>query len=225
MSVDALMTSRSALCRAYAGALSYPHTAPAPAARTCAALARTRSDEASALLEAFAELADATPLGTIQEEYTRAFDLDTMSRAEPTCYPYVGHYLFDESHKRGAFILGLRKRFRAAGFEDESDLADHLVVLLQFVAHLGDDEAADEIVDDAIVPALARMGQLAATGGTVGAGGPTVRRGYLDVLRALELTLRADRPDLEIEPLTAEIEREWARNRDSLGIDRATCGH
>ena len=72
-------------------------------------MAGTESEAAAALLDAFVSLAEETPLGTLQEEYTRTFDLDTMSRSQPTCYPYVGHYLFDESHKRGAFILGLKK--------------------------------------------------------------------------------------------------------------------
>jgi nitrate reductase assembly molybdenum cofactor insertion protein NarJ len=221
VSVDALAPTRHDLCEAFAGVLDYPHVSPAPAARACAASARSRSEEAAELVESFAALVETSSLGVLQEEFTRAFDLDTMSRTEPTCYPYVGHYLFDESHKRGAFILGLKKRFRTAGFEDESDLADHLVVLLRFLVVCEDDELADEIVDDAILPALERIGQLAAAGGP----GSPQRQAYLDVLRALALTLGADRPMRETEPLTAEIEREWARNRDSLGIDRAWCGH
>jgi nitrate reductase delta subunit len=161
-------------------------------------------------------------LGELQEAYTRTFDLDTLSRSQPTCYPYVGHYLFEESHKRGAFIVELRRRFRQAGFEpDGGELADHLVVLLSFLAVCVDEQLVGELVDDAILPALARVAALP--------GGPQEGRelepetAYRTVLRALEFALRAARPDAAADPLTLEAEREWTRDRDSLGIDRAWC--
>jgi nitrate reductase assembly molybdenum cofactor insertion protein NarJ len=215
-------TTRQALAGAFADVLSYPHESPAAAARRCAGAARVRDAEAGRLLESFAGLAEAGPLGALQEAYTRTFDLDTLSRSEPTCYPYVGHYLFDESHKRGAFIVELRKRFRAHGFEDGSDLADHLVVLLRFLSVCSDEGLADEIVDDAILAALRKMRPLRET--AAAAGGPTLRDAYLGVLAALELSLGADRPRRS-EPFSAELEREWTRDRDSLGIDRDWCRH
>jgi len=212
--------TRQALTDAFADVLSYPHAQPLAAARRCAEMARVQDVEAGRLLESFAELVEAQPLGALQEAYTRAFDLDTLTRAEPTCYPYVGHYLFDESHKRGAFILELRKRFRAQGFEDPSDLADHLVVLLRFLAVCSDETLAGEIVDDAILPALARMGPLRRTTSDPG----SLRTAYLGVLTALELSLRAERPP-RVDAVADELEREWARDRDSLGIDRDWCRH
>ncbi len=215
-------TSRQALMGAFADVLSYPYESPAGDARRCAEVARHRSADAANLLDSFASLAEAVELGELQEAYTRAFDLDTMLRSEPTCYPYVGHYLFDESHKRGAFILELRKRFRAEGFEDSSDLADHLVVLLRFLAVCADETLADELVDDAILPSLARIASLPGVS-TAGPGSP--RGAYLGVLSALELSLRAGRPERAADPLTVESEREWTRDRDSLGIDRDWCGH
>ena len=215
------VAGRQALSGAYAAVLSYPHASPVEAARRCADVARTESEAAAALLDAFVSLAEETPLGTLQEEYTRTFDLDTMSRSQPTCYPYVGHYLFDESHKRGVFILGLKKRFRASGFEDDSDLADHLVVLLRFLAVCDDETLALELVDHAILPALRRM---AIASGT--AEEPvSIRGAYLGVLRALELSLRAGRAEPASEPAGDETEREWLRVGDSLGIDRDWCGH
>jgi nitrate reductase assembly molybdenum cofactor insertion protein NarJ len=198
--------------------LAYPYESPAPPARACADALRGESAEAASLLHAFAAAAESAGLGELQEEYTRTFDLDTMSRAEPTCYLHVGHYLFDENHKRGSFILGLRKRFREAGFEDGSDLADHLVVLLRFLAVCEDEAVAEEIVTEALLPALARMGLVASAGEPEG-----VRAAYLGVLRALELALAAGRPALDPEAL--ETEREWLRGRDSLGIDRDWHGH
>ena len=215
-------TGRQALTSAFADVLSYPYASPVADARRCAEVARERSADASVLLESFASLAEAVELGELQEAYTRAFDLDTMLRSEPTCYPYVGHYLFDESHKRGAFILELRKRFRVHGFENSSDLDDHLVVLLRFLAVCTDETLADELVDDAILPALARIGSLQRAG-TSNPG--SLRDAYLEVLSALELSLGAGRPVQTADTSGLETEREWARDRDSLGIDRNWCGH
>lgn len=209
--------TRQALAGAFADVLSYPHEPPARAGRTCAEEARRRDPEAGRLLESFAGLAESEPLGALQEAYTRTFDLDTMSRSEPTCYPYVGHYLFDESHKRGAFIVELRKRFRAHGFQEDGELGDHLVVLLRFLAVCSDETLAGEIVDDAILPALSKMRPLREA--TSGGGGLTLRDAYLGVLTALELSLRTERP-LRRDEVDEELEREWLRDRDSLGIDR-----
>lgn len=208
-------STRQALTDAFADVLSYPFESPAGAARRCAEIASRCDVEAERLLESFAGQVDSASLGDVQEAYTRVFDLDTMSRAEPTCYPYVGHYLFDESHKRGAFIVELQARYRAHGFEDGSDLADHLVVLLRFLAASSDETLAGELVDDAILPALARMRPLRERATDPG----SVRSAYLGVLTALELALRAGRPPSG-DATADELEREWLRDRDSLGIDR-----
>lgn len=223
MSVSAPpLALRRDVSRAFVDVLVYPHECPSPAAGACAEVVRAASEDALVLLETFVSVVDETALGALQEEYTRTFDLDTMSRSEPTCHLHVGHYLFDETHKRGAFILGLRKRFRAAGFEDSSDLADHLLVLLRFLAVCEDETLSDELVDDAILPALVRMALLA---GSADEAQPSVRSAYFGVLKALELSLRSGRPEPDAPALELETEREWLRDRDSLGIDRNSCGH
>jgi len=217
VSTIAARASRQTVCGAFAEALAYPHDSPAPAARACIASLAGARGEAAELVAAFAAFAEETSPGALQEAYTSAFDLDTMSRSKPTCYPYVGHYLFEESHKRGAFILGLKRRFRREGFEGEGELPDHLVVLLRFLAQTEDEELSDELVDDAILPALARMELVAAADGEPG---DTGRAAYLGLLRALALSLAADRP-AGPDTFATEIEREWLRDRDSLGIDRS----
>jgi nitrate reductase delta subunit len=205
------------LVLAFADVLSYPFGPVDGAVRVCEELAGDESEEAATLLGRFAAYAEATPLGELQEAYTLAFDLDSLSESEPTCYPYVGHHLFDENHKRSAFILGLLERYRAHGFEgDASDLPDHLVILLRFVASCDDDELVAETVDEALLPALARML------GTVGSAEPVNgRQRYQQVLNALALALRVRRPDVAYD----EIEMAWSRPGDSLGISRDTCGH
>ena len=206
-----------ALVLAFAELLSYPYSPIDGDVRACEELARSESEEAAALLGRFRAFAEATPLGELQEAYTLAFDLDSLSESEPTCYPYVGHHLFAENHKRSAFILGLLERYRAHGFDgDAGDLPDHLVVLLRFVAMCDDEELVAETVDEALLPALARMR------GTIGDAEPVNgRQRYQQVVSALALALGARRPAVVFD----EIEMAWSRPGDSLGISRDTCGH
>jgi len=176
----------------FAGILDYPEAGIVETARACEELIRDDAPEAAALLAEFSSFAAERPLGELQELYTAAFDLDTLSDLDATCYPYVGHHLLGESHKRSAFLVGLAERFRAHGFEAGTELPDHLVVLLRFAAACPDDELVDELVDDAIVPALERM-----TGGAGEIEGPqSGRRVYLRALLALRLALQAEEREL-----------------------------
>jgi nitrate reductase delta subunit len=183
------------LLAAFADVLDYPHAPIADAVRECESLVSGRSEEAAKLLGGFRDFAEESSLGELQEAYTSAFDLDSMSDLEPTCYPYVGHHLFDENHKRSAFLVGLNERFRAHGFEARGELPDHLVVLLRFLAVCDDDALAGELLHDAVTPGLERMaGKGDATEAASG------RRRYQQVLRALLLALQAEEagwgPDL-----------------------------
>lgn len=216
MAVSTAMLNRE-LVLAFADVLSYPHSPIGECVRVCQELAHGESDEAADLLGRFGVFAESAPLGELQEAYTLAFDLDSLSESEPTCYPYVGHHLFEENHKRSALIVGLLERYREHGFDGAADdLPDHLVVILRFVAMCDDDELVAETVDEAILPALARML------GTVGSAEPVNgRQRYQQVLSALDLALRAGRPAVVFD----ETEMAWTRPGDSLGISRDTCGH
>ena len=205
------------LALAFADVLSYPHSPIDAKVRVCEELAQGDSEEAADLLRRFGGYAAVTSLGELQEAYTLAFDLDSLSESDPTCYPYVGHHLFEENHKRSAFILGLLERYREHGFADDTgDLPDHLVIVLRFLARCDDDELVAETIDEALLPALARML------GTVGGGEPVNgRQRYQQVLNALVLALQVYRPAVAFD----EAEMAWSRPGDSLGISRDTCGH
>lgn len=205
------------LALAFADVLSYPHLPlEQQQLRACQELARGESLEAAAQLDRFAAYAASASLGELQEAYTLAFDLDSLSRSQPTCYPYVGHHLFEENHKRSAFILGLLERYREHGFAaDAGELPDHLVTVLRFLASCDDEQLVAETIDEALLPALARMI------GTVGSAEPVDgRHCYQQVIGALSLALQARRPALVFE----ESEMAWSRPGDSLGITRDSCG-
>ena len=169
------------LARAFADVLDYPRAPLGELVRTCEALVAPASSEGAAQLAAFRTFAEETSVDALQEAYTGAFDLDSLSDLDPTCYPYVGHHLFDENHKRSAFLVGLAERFRTHGFAAGTELPDHLVVLLRFAAACDDELLVQELVHEAIVPALGRM-----VGKGDGLGEPrSGRERYQQVLRAL----------------------------------------
>ncbi len=147
--------------------------------------------EAARLLDAFADFVAVTPPGRLEEIYTGAFDLDTLSDLDATCYPYVGHHLFGESYKRSTFLVELAERYRTHGFAPPpGELPDHLVVILRFLCACPDAGLAEEIVTEALVPALRRM--VGDEGGLDPA--PTGKGAYLAVLRALLVLLEPRSP-------------------------------
>ncbi|MFN8188331.1 MAG: molecular chaperone TorD family protein [Gaiellales bacterium] len=193
------------LLRAFAEALAYPHGPLVAEVAACQEQTAEVSLEAAAMLEPFRAFVETATLGELQEAYTRAFDLDTMSDLEPTCYPYVGHHLFDENPKRSAFILGLNERFRRYGFSPDGELPDHLVVILQFGVSCDDDELVDEILSDAVVPSLRGMvGHHPATGEP-----GTARERYQLVLRALLTVLEAQGYETDVMPMAGHRHSGW----------------
>jgi len=172
----------------FADVLDYPGPGLLPAVRDLERALEEQTPRAAERLARYRTAVEQVPLGRLQELYTGAFDLDTLSDLDATLYPYVGHHLFGESYKRSAFLIELAERFRAAGFVVERELPDHLVVILRFLATHPDWELAGELMTDALHPALVRM-----TGGQDEDDAPAVprsgRRVYQQVLRALRIAL------------------------------------
>lgn len=170
-----------------ADVVDYPHPGLADEAEAVRTLVAGTSPPAAALLERFVQDVEEAGPGRIEELYSSAFDLDTLSTFEATCYPYVGHHLLGETYRRSRFMVELLDRYREHGFAvDGRELPDHLLVMLRFVAHCRDEELAEELLGDAILPALRRMtlnGEEAVLTGSSG------RRVYLRVLEAVRLVL------------------------------------
>ena len=135
----------------FAELLDYPRTTLTGVADECAALVAGRSAEAALLLREFESFAARTPLARLEEIYTGVFELDA------TCHPYVGYHLFGESYKRSAFLLGLKERYRPYAVECGVELPDHLAVMLRFLAVNADLTETEEIIGEALHPALRKM--------------------------------------------------------------------
>ena len=149
---EILFSRRAAVLGLFADILDYPAPGLARKAAECAALIGAAQPEAAALLESFHGFAEETSLGKLQEVYSGFFDLNSI------CHPYVGYQLFGENYKRSSLLVGLKKAYRAEGFEaDTSDIPDRLSIVLRYVAQSKGGEEIDELLNRGLLPALERM--------------------------------------------------------------------
>lgn len=157
--------------------LAYPGPDLVVVAERCRAALAPAYPAAAAGVEAFLDWAAGADPSEREELYTRTFDLHP-----PHCLE-VGYQLFGESYKRGAFLVKVGAAVQALGVERGSDLSDHLAVLLRLLPRLEPGPARD-LVDEAVLPALARV--VAAFAGTGEAQLPYRRllEGTLAVLQA-----------------------------------------
>jgi nitrate reductase assembly molybdenum cofactor insertion protein NarJ len=195
-------TSQSRVLELFAELLEYPRPRLADTARECRDAVASESSEAAALLEEFISFVERTPRSTLEEVFTATFDLNAGR------HPYIGFHLFGEAYKRSVFMLELRDRYRKYRFDHGSELADHLSVMLRFMAICDDEEAKSELARDALIRSLEPM-MVSADAEPVAEGeeGPVffdVGDDYSRVLKALRLVLinRYGMPsELEIIPI------------------------
>ncbi|WKZ48997.1 MAG: nitrate reductase molybdenum cofactor assembly chaperone [Anaerolineales bacterium] len=140
------------LYRCFAQILEYPAGATLQAALKAQEFLLDKNPQAAALIKEFHDYAAALPPGRLEEVYTGTFDLDAA------CHPYIGYHLFGETYKRSAFLVELKQRYAAEGFVfSQTELPDHLAIILHFLAITRDDTQAQEIARDALLPVLDRM--------------------------------------------------------------------
>jgi len=147
------------------------------------------------LLTTFTEFCDGVQglsLSSLQELYTRTFDLN------PVCALDIGYHLFGENYKRGIFLANLRQTEAAYELRQQHQLPDYLPVLLRLVARLGDEELRAALIAECLIPALEKMLRTLSEGDNpyrhlmamanaalkseVGKYSTTVQRAYLPVL-------------------------------------------
>lgn len=149
---EVLFSHRAEVLGLFADILDYPAPGLARKAAECVALIGAAQPEAAALLESFRCYAEETPLGKLQEVYSGFFDLNSI------CHPYLGYQLFGENYKRSILLVGLKKAYRAAGFEaNPNEIPDRLSIVLRFIAHSKSGEEIDELLSRGLLPALVRM--------------------------------------------------------------------
>ena len=70
--------------------------------------------------------------GAWEELHTRTLDLS------PVFVPYVGHLIWGESYRRGAFMAELRRHQREVGIDPEGELPDHIAPILAYLDRVSD---------------------------------------------------------------------------------------
>ena len=84
-------------------------------------------DDVSAGLQRFLAWLESTTLLDAQRHYVETFDLRRQ------CSPYLTYWTFGDTRNRGAALLRFKQVYREAGLTiDESELPDHLAVVLEF---------------------------------------------------------------------------------------------
>jgi len=107
--------------------------------------------QAVAELEQFMILLPEQELRTMQELFTRTFDVQSATTLD------LGYVLFGDDYKRGELLANLNREHREANNDCHNELADHLPNLLRLMAKLKSEELIDELVEEIIAPALLSM--------------------------------------------------------------------
>lgn len=137
------------------------------------------NDRCIPIARAFGAFVGDLPLHDLEEIYVRTFDLHAA-----VCLD-VGYQLFGETYKRGAFLVTMKGAARRHDLQGTVELSDHLSVALRLLGRLAPEEDPDELVRDALIPALAKM--------RLGLG--KQRAGYALLLDLVDAVLRADFAD------------------------------
>jgi nitrate reductase delta subunit len=118
---DAQLLSRTPMLRAAVGTLPEPIAAP---------------------LRVFLDHLDRTPLVELEADYVTTFD------HRKKFSPYLTYFAYGDTRKRGMALLRFKHAYRAAGLElDDSELPDHLAVVLEFAA-TGDAAAGQRLLTE-----------------------------------------------------------------------------
>lgn len=126
-------------------ALGYRYPDPGAAARIRDALGGLRGP-ARSHLTAFVNAVADLDLGQWEELHTRTLDLD------PLAVPYIGHLIWGDSYRRGAFMAELARAMSDAGVETGGELPDHIEPVLRYLATAA--EPLPELID--VLPAAVR---------------------------------------------------------------------
>ena len=106
-------------------------------------------------LASYGEFVTASTLAEIQEEYVATFDFN------PSVAPWLGHHLFGDNQKKGAYLIALKGEYGRNGYTPlGNELPDHLPLILRFLAHLacrGDDGARRSFIESFVLPGVGKL--------------------------------------------------------------------
>ena len=107
-------------------------------------------------LAPFVRFVETSALARLQEEYVATFDFN------PAVALYLGHHLYGDNQKKGAYLIRLKQEFGRQGFTPSgSELPDHLPLVLGFLAFLArkvEAEARRSFISESVLPGVERLG-------------------------------------------------------------------
>jgi nitrate reductase assembly molybdenum cofactor insertion protein NarJ len=106
---------------------------------------------AAAELERFLAFLPTDKLLTMQELFTRSFDVQAATTLD------IGYVLFGDDYKRGEMLANLNREHLAAEIDCGTELADHLPNLLRLMAAHEDEELINDLASAILGPALCEM--------------------------------------------------------------------
>ncbi len=107
--------------------------------------------KAAAELDRFQALLPAHDLMTMQELFTRSFDVQAATTLD------IGYVLFGDDYKRGEMLANLSREHTQAGIDCGTELADFLPNLLRLMAVLEDEDLLGDLANSVIATALREM--------------------------------------------------------------------
>jgi len=102
-------------------------------------------------IDTFVELLPADDLNKMEELYIRSFDVQSVTTLD------IGYVLFGDDYKRGELLANLNREHGQADNDCGSELGDHLPNLLRLISKLDDRELIVEMIEELLVPAIAKM--------------------------------------------------------------------
>lgn len=109
-------------------AMGYRYPTPTGRAELAAALESNATDDVDRHLRKFLAGISALELGEWEELHTTTLDLTALF------VPYVGHVVWGENYRRGAFMAELKVAMESCGVELGGELPDHIEPVLRYLA-------------------------------------------------------------------------------------------
>lgn len=107
-------------------------------------------------MASFVRVVETSTLAELQEEYVATFDFN------PVVALYLGHHLFGDNQKKGAYLIRLKQEFGRHDFPPSGpELPDHLPLVLGFLAYLArnvEDGVRRSFVSECVLPGVERLG-------------------------------------------------------------------
>lgn len=139
------------ICRLFAELLDYPDSSlPLEATMLARQLAHFPPD-VTGPVQLFAAFVGSHSVEALEELYTQTFDVS------PATTLYVGYHLFGETPKRSVFMVRLQEAYEACGYSSDTELADHLGVILRFLSTAEDAEFVYPLLEECLLPVLSKV--------------------------------------------------------------------